>query len=213
MENTGKEDILLVDDNPENLKILASFLTPKGYHIRVALNGEQAINSINNKPPKLILLDIQMPKMGGFEACRRIKSNKETKDIPIIFVSALSDTTYKVKAFRAGGVDYIEKPFHMEEVIARVEAHITLRRQSVQLEEAMQKLRATQNQLIQSEKMVSLGVLSAGIAHEINNPINFVSTGAAGIKLDLIDLISVLDLYDAINLEKPSSDSVNQLKI
>lgn len=212
-EKILKNDILLVDDNPENLNVLMSFLKPKGYKIRIALNGLQAIKSIVKNPPKLILLDIQMPVMGGFETCRRIKANTRMKDIPIIFVSALSDTTDKVKAFKAGGVDYIEKPFHMEEVIARVETHLTLRRQSIQLEEALQQVKTTQNQLIQSEKMVSLGVLSAGIAHEVNNPINFVSAGAAGIELDLKDLISVLDVYDSIDLKKCCSQEAERLTL
>lgn len=197
-----KEDILLVDDNVENLRVLSDFLKPEDYRIRIAKDGIQALNVIKKKHPKLVLLDIQMPKMGGYETCRRLKEDNKTADIPIIFVSALSATFDKVKAFEAGAVDYIEKPFHMEEVIARVNMHLTVRRQKEQLKEALRKVNTTQNQLIQSEKMVSLGVLSAGVAHEINNPINFVSAGAAGVELDLIDLMKVLDFYDNIDLKE-----------
>ena len=210
-KNIEKEDILIVDDNLENLKVLSDFLRPVGYRIRIAKNGVQALNRVKSKPPKLILLDIQMPEMGGYETCRRLKQDSETMDIPVIFVSALSTTFDKVKAFESGAVDYIEKPFHLEEVIARVNTHLTVRRQRQKLKDALGKVRSAQNQLIQSEKMVSLGVLSAGVAHEINNPINFVSAGASGVELDLTDLMKVLAVYDGIDIKKCFPDAAKTL--
>lgn len=207
-----KDDILLVDDNSENLKVLSSILKPKGYIIRLAMSGQKAIDSIKSKSPKLILLDVQMPDMDGYETCRILKNDKKLSQIPVIFVSALSGILDKVKAFEAGAVDYIEKPFHLDEVVARVNTHLTVKRQQEQLEEALKKVSQTQTKLIQAEKMASLGTLSAGIAHEINNPINFVNAGAAGIELDLIDLMKVLELYEKVDLKKSKPDISKRMK-
>lgn len=199
VKEAEKDDILIVDDHINNLQILMTFLKPEGYRIRVAKNGLQALESIKKKKPKLILLDIQMPEMDGYEVCRKLKADNSTSNIPIIFISALSQTIDKVKAFSLGAVDYIEKPFQIEEVVARVFNHITLRNQRDQLALALKKVKYAQNKLIQSDKMISLGVMSAGIAHEINNPINFVSTGAMALDLDVNDLIKLLDLYDRLD--------------
>jgi signal transduction histidine kinase len=212
INKTDKEDILLVDDNPENLKVLASILKPEGYVIRLAMNGVKALESIKAKMPKLILLDAQMPKMDGYETCRELKKDEKLAKIPVIFISASSEVLDKVKAFEVGAVDYIEKPFHMDEVIARVGTHLTVRKQSEQLQEALTKINETQKRLIQSEKMAALGMLSAGIAHEINNPINFVNAGAAGIELDLIDLMRLLDMYDEIDLEKHFPNALKKIE-
>jgi len=129
------QTILIVDDNPENIRVLSGILKEEKYNVRMAINGEQAVKSVNFEKPDLILLDIQMPVMDGYEACRIIKSSEENKSLPIIFISALSDTFDKVEAFNAGGVDYIPKPFHIEEVLARVRTHLLLKRSLDQLEE------------------------------------------------------------------------------
>lgn len=206
-----KDDILLVDDNPENLKVLANILKPKGYTIRLSRSGSKAIESVKSKPPKLILLDVQMPGMDGYETCKALKEDKTLAQIPVIFISALSGILDKVKAFEAGAVDYIEKPFHLDEVVARVNTHLTVKRQQEQLEAALEKVSQTQNKLIQTEKMASLGTLAAGIAHEINNPINFVNAGAVGIELDLIDLIKVLELYEKLDLKNIQPELAKQI--
>jgi len=206
-----KDDILLVDDNPENLKVLANILKPKGYTIRLSRSGSKAIESVKSKPPKLILLDVQMPGMDGYETCKALKEDKTLAQIPVIFISALSGILDKVKAFEAGAVDYIEKPFHLDEVVARVNTHLTVKRQQEQLEAALEKVSQTQNKLIQAEKMASLGTLAAGIAHEINNPINFVNAGAVGIELDLIDLIKVLELYEKLDLKNIQPELAKQI--
>ncbi len=119
--------ILIVDDEPANLGLLDNLLTENGYQIQAAINGEPALQSIQFSLPDLILLDIRMPGMDGYEVCRRLKKDPLTKEIPVVFISALHDLTDKVKGFEAGGVDYIPKPFQPEEVLARVENHLTLR--------------------------------------------------------------------------------------
>ncbi len=118
-------NILLVDDNPQNLAALTRILTEHGYRVRTAINGQVALKSLQNMAPDLVLLDIRMPGMDGYEVCREVKKNPATQDIPVLFLSALDDPVDKVKAFDAGGVDYITKPFQTDEVVARVETHLT----------------------------------------------------------------------------------------
>ena len=126
--------ILVVDDKPDNLDVLIAHLTQQGFSISVALNGEEALELTKEFLPDIIILDILMPGIDGFETCRRLKKDKNTKDIPVIFMTTLSETVDKVNGFEAGGVDYITKPFQYEEVLARVNTHITLHNQQTQLE-------------------------------------------------------------------------------
>jgi response regulator RpfG family c-di-GMP phosphodiesterase len=119
---------MVVDDNPENLKLLEDMLRQKGYDVRSFPRGRMALTSAAQHPPDLILLDVNMPEMNGYEVCEGIKGLEDTPGIPVLFISALNETEDKVKGFRAGGVDYIAKPFQFEEVHARVETHLKLRR-------------------------------------------------------------------------------------
>ena len=134
------EDILIVDDTPTNLRLLSQMLTERGYKVRAVTSGSRALVSVQMTPPDLILLDIKMPQMNGYEVCEHLKADAETRDIPIIFISALDETQDKVKAFTVGGVDYITKPFQLEEVLARVETHLALRRLQKQLQDANKKM-------------------------------------------------------------------------
>jgi DNA-binding response OmpR family regulator len=127
-------DILVVDDVPGNLKLLLNLLTPAGYKVRPASNGAEALDAVKIKKPDLILLDIKMPGIDGLEVCKRLKADSHSKDIPIIFISALGETSEKVMGFHAGGVDYIAKPFQEEEVLMRVQTHIELHRIRMNLE-------------------------------------------------------------------------------
>ena len=120
-------DILIVDDTLPNLKLLAQMLTEQGYQVRAALNGPRALAAVQSAPPDLILLDVMMPEMDGYELCRRLKGDEHSRDIPVLFISALSETEDKVRGFAVGGLDYITKPFRLEEVLARVETHLKLR--------------------------------------------------------------------------------------
>jgi DNA-binding NtrC family response regulator len=129
-------NILVVDDTPGNLRLLMGILDKHGYEVRVASNGALAMRTVQSTPPDLILLDIKMPSMDGYQVCEQLKAEERTRDIPVIFISALSEVVDKVKGFEMGGVDYITKPFQPEEVLARVETHLTLRnlRQNLQQE-------------------------------------------------------------------------------
>ena len=137
----SKESILMVDDNATNLQVLSQTLSGRGYRLLVAKNGESALAVTAKTLPDLILLDIMMPGIDGFEVCRRLKADPAHHDIPVIFLSALGQTEDKVKGLKLGAVDYITKPFQPEEVIARVDTHLTLRCLQQQLEVANAELR------------------------------------------------------------------------
>ncbi len=132
-------DIIVVDDVPANLTLLTGMLKEKGYRVRPVPSGKLALKAVEHEPPDLILLDITMPDMDGFEVCRKLKQDMRFRDIPIIFISALTETLDKVKAFGNGGVDYVTKPFQFEEVAARVETHLKLRRYQAHLEDLVEE--------------------------------------------------------------------------
>ena len=125
-EISTAQDIVIVDDVPDNLRLLVGILKEHGYKVRPAPSGVRALATVQKEPPDLILLDIMMPEMNGYEVCERLKADELTRDIPIIFLSALNEVFDKVKAFKAGGVDYISKPFQVEEVLARVKTHLMI---------------------------------------------------------------------------------------
>ncbi len=131
-----KASILIVDDLARNQYTLSLILKKAGYEIQTAANGLEALESVQTALPDLILLDIMMPNMNGYQVCEYLKADKQTRDVPIIFISALNETEDKVKAFSIGGVDYITKPFQPEEVLARVKTHISLMQLQKQLQDA-----------------------------------------------------------------------------
>jgi|APLak6261669570_1056073.scaffolds.fasta_scaffold00014_27 putative two-component system response regulator len=149
-------NIVIVDDQPNNLRVLSGILQQVGYKVRPALDGAVALKSIKSSPPDLILLDIRMPEMDGYEVCRQLKRDEQTRDIPVIFISALQDMEDKLAAFQAGGVDYVSKPFQMEEVLARVQAHLKLYRLQRDLQdivdERTRELRITLESLQDSQQ-------------------------------------------------------------
>ena len=142
----NKGYILLVDDQPDNLRLLSALLSERGYEPRGVINGSMAIKAAKSSQPDLILLDILMPEMDGYETCEQLKSEEKTRDIPVIFISAKDETIDKVRAFGLGALDYITKPFHVDEVLARIENHLSLRKLQKQLKE--------QNLLFQQEMMI-----------------------------------------------------------
>ncbi len=212
-----KGNILIVDDVPNNLHLLAKILSKQGYKTRTAPDGQLALRSIELTPPDLILLDIMMPDMDGYTVCKTLKASPATKDIPVIFISALNEVLDKVKAFEVGGVDYITKPFHDREVLARVSNQLMQRQlfqqtqsYAQQLEQTLTELKKTQAQLIQKEKMASLGQLVAGIAHEINNPVSFIYGNVQHADDYFKDLLKMLQLYQK---EYPKATPVIQQEI
>ena len=209
LTKTVQDPILIVDDNSNNLKVLSQALRHAGWTVAIAKNGETALKQVKHTPPTLILLDVMMPGMDGFETCQKIKENPEMMDIPVIFMTALSDTVDKVKGLSIGAVDYITKPFQTEEVLARVSVHYNLRYLTKQLEEQNQFLeqRVAEKtaQLVQHEKMAALGNLVAGIAHEINNPVGFIAGNINAAQDYTQNLFYLLKLYRQ-ELSNPSPE-------
>ncbi|MEM9922797.1 MAG: response regulator [Cyanobacteria bacterium P01_D01_bin.50] len=198
--------ILLVDDNPTNLKVLFEAIQGYGWKALMATDGESAIEQAEYAKPDLILLDVMMPPgIDGFETCRRLKANPITENIPVIFMTALSDANDKVKGLEIGAVDYITKPFQQQEVIARLKLHLKLslltrnleqqvQQRTTELSQSLEQLQQTQLQLIQSEKMSTLGQLVAGIGHEINNPIGFIGGNCSHIEEYINDILCLVKL-------------------
>ncbi|MEH2132321.1 MAG: response regulator [Nostoc sp.] len=202
----SKTEILVVDDLRDNLRLLSNLLREQGYEVRTAINGTMALRSAQSEPPALILLDINMPDIDGYEVCRQLKASEETRNIPIIFISALDDALDKVKAFQVGGVDYITKPFRVEEMLIRIETQLKVQRftqtleqqveqRTGELSQALHHLQQAQIQLVQQEKLSALGNLVAGVAHEINNPIGFIAGNLNEAQQRVQELMEHLNLY------------------
>ena len=179
-------EVLIVEDTPSSLKLLSDLLANAGYAVRQAHDGELALWSAQARPPELILLDVRMPGIDGLEVCRRLKADPLLADIPVIFMSAQSDTEDKVRGFRAGAIDFIGKPYQIEEVLARTAAHVTLARSkralaqaNAELTSTMAQLRSTREDLRRAERLAALGAMVAGVAHQLNTPIgNCVMTAS-----------------------------------
>ncbi|WP_442938941.1 hybrid sensor histidine kinase/response regulator [Nostoc sp.] len=198
--------ILVVDDTNTNLKIVFDILTNVGFKVITENNGKRALKQVEFQLPDLILLDVVMPGIDGFETCKNLKQNSATCDIPVIFMTANSDTESKVKGLNIGAVDYITKPFHEEELLARIKTHLQLRNLTKTLEKrvsertsalsrALKDLQESQLQLVQTEKMSALGQLVAGVAHEINNPVGFIHGNLGHASVYFQDMINIIDLY------------------
>lgn len=146
-----KKTVLIVDDTPNNLRLLSQILAEAGYHVRATASSKQALGTAISNPPDLILLDVMMPEMNGYELCRRLREEPLTKDVPILFLSAMSESDAKIKGFVCGGQDYIAKPFDPYEVVARVETHLSLRLTKQKLEKVVSELK---NVLKEKEELV-----------------------------------------------------------
>jgi len=168
--NIKNSTLLIVDDVPANLMMLCTFLNNADFNVNIAESGEDALEQIDYTIPDLILLDIMMPGINGFETCRRLKENKLTKDIPVIFMTALSDTEDKIKGFEIGAVDYVTKPVQQEELLARINTHLTLRTQQKILEQQNNELEA----------------FAHTVAHDLKNPLGGIIS-LSGLLLEKFD--------------------------
>ncbi len=205
-----KGNILIVDDVLENLRLLSEILHQHGYKVRSVTNGSMALRTVQTKPPQLILLDIQMQGMNGYEVCDRLKSDPATREIPVIFLSALDELFNKVKAFEAGASDFITKPFHVEEVLARIESQLTIQRQKEQLKKEIKEREKIEQELANSRAFLASVLNSSleGIAafqsvRDRQGKIidfewllaNHVTANLLGIKPDTLPRFTLLNCY------------------
>ncbi len=193
--------VLIVDDEPKNIQLLGSILSSEGFQVEYATNGTDAIEWCETEHFDTILLDIMMPGMNGFEVCEKLKGNPRTAQIPIIFLTAKADPASIIEGFEIGAMDFITKPFNKMELLVRVQTQLKLSLNQTRmlslngiLESTIsdlatknEQLKSTQAKLIQSEKMGALGVLVAGVAHEINNPANFISVSGENLKKRIVE--------------------------
>lgn len=175
LQATPKASIMIVDDNPNNLRLLAEFLGQE-FKVRLFTSGTQALESAFAVPPDLILLDIMMPEVSGYELTAKLKKDERTGEVPIIFISALDDVNSKIQAFSAGGVDFITKPFRELEVLARIRTHLTLRNLHRQLQEANVRL-ALQLEELQARNQ-ELDAFAHTVAHDLKNPLSIIILAA-----------------------------------
>lgn len=199
--------ILVVDDTPQDLLLLCELLQPL-YRVRVANAGKSALAAVAGEPrPDLILLDVMMPGMDGMEVLRRLGASQDTRDIPVIFVTALQDEDDEQRGFELGAADYIHKPIKGAIVLSRIRAQLDARaardmlkknnlRLVNQVAEGAHALEQAQLQLLQSEKMAAMGQLAAGVAHEINNPISFVNSNMGTLETYLDDILFIVSAYE-----------------
>ncbi len=175
----NKGNILIVDDTPENLQVLSATLSDRGYKVRGVINGKMAIRAARSGSPDLILLDIKMPEMDGYEVCTQLKRDPKTSEIPVIFISALDEVLDKVTAFKVGGVDYITKPFHVAEVLARIEHQLTIQRLKKQLIDRNTELQQEIIERKKAEEAAAAASLAksqfvANMSHELRTPLNAI---------------------------------------
>ncbi|MEZ4525141.1 MAG: response regulator [Desulfobacterales bacterium] len=185
-----REVILIVDDTPANLGVLFDTLETSGFRVLVNTNGESALETAKQAHPDIVLLDIMMPGLDGFETCRRLKSHETVKDIPVIFMTALTDAVDEVRGLELGAVDYITKPIRVETVLARVKTHLSLQRlqkelkeKNIRLEQEISERTKLETQLRMAHKMKAIGTMTGGIAHEFNNILGII-LGNADIAAD-----------------------------
>lgn len=195
--------IVVIDDTPANLRLLAGMLMKEGYRVRPMPGGELGLKTVRAAPPDLILLDINMPDIDGYEVCRRLKADPHTRYVPVIFISALGETLDKVKAFNVGGVDYITKPFHVEEVQARIRTQLDLKFSRDHLERANKDLTSSLN-----EKNEFISVL----VNELKNPLN-VLTGYSEMLSEDAGHMEAVDISGVANRITDTSKRMHELVV
>lgn len=193
--------ILVVDDTVENVRLLMSVLADRDYEIRPATSGRQALLAATQAPPDLILLDVDMPDMNGFEVCRNLKDTPGLRDIPVIFLTALTDASDKVRAFELGGADYITKPFQVDEVLARVNAHLGLRRAKLDLAQQYERLRELERLRDDLVKMV---------VHDMRSPLTTLIAHLRFLREDAGELLNEQS-RDDLKLALESSSTLNRM--
>ncbi len=207
--------VLIVDDIPKNIQLLGNILANSGYHVAVATSGKQALSIIQKRMPDLVLLDVMMPEMDGFEVCQRIKENEHFKEIPVIFLTAKHDVDDKVRGFEVGGADYITKPFETAEVLARVQMQLqlkTARDMVVRYNQELEKIvEARTEALIRAERHAAFSLLIQGIVHNLRNPLNAISGALQLIEMEEKNVAGYLQNNGAASFPEKLTQSCEKI--
>lgn len=204
-ETINKGNILVVDDTPANLKVLTGILKQNGYKVRPAPSGKLALQGARSEKPDLILLDITMPEMNGYEVCKHLKADEVLKSIPVIFISALSETMDKIKAFSVGGLDYITKPFQVEEVLARVETHLKLHNLQLESENNNLKLEEINKELSADKKRIDellSNILPVAVIPELKSTGYVKSASFKSVTTVFTDFVGFTSIAENLSPEK-----------
>ncbi len=242
-EQNKLNKILIVDDNPRNIEVVASLLSGNHYDIEFASNGEEGLEWVGKMGFDLILMDVMMPGLNGYETCRKIKENKTNRDIPIIFLTAKTDTESLAKAFDAGGVDYVSKPFRPEELLARVATHLELKQRRQELKELNanleEKVRQRTRELQKANTKLSIALKDLQemdatkndflhmVSHELRTPLNGILGGVELLKMhdfpdDIKEYLEILDIstrrlerfsYQALNISELQTRGAEMLQM
>lgn len=207
-ENAKEASVLIVDDTEPNVRLLAHVVKKEGYEVMAAFSGSDALSLIEKRKPDIILLDVMMPEMNGFEVCEYLKDQDEYKDIPVIFLSALSETDSKVQGFNVGGVDYITKPFQREEVLARIDLHVKLKKLQAELSNKVEQLKQREESLqkLNEEKDELMRI----VGHDFRNPVTGIM-GLAGFLKDNVENIDPSEQSDILGIIKGSGQKLLNL--
>jgi signal transduction histidine kinase len=210
--DSSAPEILIAEDN-RDMRELLCFLLGREYRVRATRNGREALESLRDSHPDLVLTDVMMPEMSGTELCREIKSDPETRAIPVVLVTSKAEREMKIEGLELGADDYVTKPFHHRELLARIRSLVRqhrlgaeLARQNVALASALEELKQAEGMLIQSERLAAVGELAAGIAHEVNNPVNFATNALRALHTSveevcaMVEKVGELDWSDALKL-------------
>jgi len=199
--------VIVADDN-RDMRELLRFVLGKEFGVETARNGLDALEKIETDPPALVVTDVMMPGLSGTELCDRIKTNERLREIPVMIVSSKAEGEMKVRGLELGADDYVTKPFHPREVVARARALVRLREaqrevteRNAELQSTLDRLHRTQNQLIQSERLAAVGELAAGIAHEVNNPVNYALNAARALKTISAEIQEVAGRFDRLDFD------------
>jgi putative two-component system response regulator len=195
-EMNPKPTLLIVDDEERNIRLLKALLAPQNYNLREAVNGEEALRRIAEDPPDMVLLDVMMPKINGFEVCRRLKQDEKTKTIPVILVTALSEKQHRVQALEAGADDFISKPVDQTELTVRVKSLLRIKSYQDEISDKLREIAAKNARLLELEKVRD--GLSHMIVHDLRNPLTVISTYLQ------------LSALDAENLSEPQQERVDR---
>jgi len=201
--------LLVVDNELANLQLLITCLG-EHYEIQVAHDGEEALTEVHASKPDIILMDVKMPKLDGFETCRRLKADEQTKNIPVVFLTALDDTEDEIKGFEAGAADYLTKPVHYKEMLRRIDTARQASHIKRPVAEHTQELKESEAHLIQSEKMASIGQIMAGVVHEINTPLGYARSSVELTGSYFSDIAKTLEACKKLGKQFQSKDKSDE---